>query len=196
MAPVTATPAAPAARTAPAFEASTPPWAITATLAEAQGLARRRLRERCEDGSQVDVARAGRGPHLVDGVGRDADQGFFAEDAPRGGDIHGVEAQVDAVGADGEGDVGAAVHDDAYLPTDLPGAAPRRRGHVLGEGEQLRSVESALPHLHPVDPGAHGGLHRRRQRPRAAAVDHEAENGTPGDLQKLASPSRGLDAEA
>ena len=55
--------------------------------------------------------------------------------------------------------------------------------------------EARLAELEPVDAAAHGRLHQVRAR-RGVAVEHQREDGPCGSRQNVASPSRGLDAEA
>jgi hypothetical protein len=136
------------------------------------------------------------GIDLLGRVGRDADLGSGAEQRARLGGRHGVPAEVHAIGADGQRDVDAPVHEHARDARAPRGAAPRGFEHVLRERAQRLAAEVALAHLHPVHAGRDDCLDELRRRPaQQRAIEHQRQDRAPG-AQKLASPSSGLDAEA
>jgi hypothetical protein len=135
--------------------------------------------------------------HLLGRVAGDAQQGVRPEQLPGDLGVHGVEAQVDAFGADRERHVGAAVHDHLERAPGACRGLARRAGRRLGEGQQLRAAQPALADLHPVDPAGHRGGHALHQiSPRRRAIQHQAEDRCAPVAQKSAIPSRGLEAEA
>ena len=135
--------------------------------------------------------------HLLGCVAGDAQQGVRPEQLPGYLGADGVEAQVDAFGADRESYVEAPVHDHPErVPRACRGVA-RCAGRCLGEGQQFRAFQAALADLQPVDPAGHRGSHALQEiPPRRRAIQHQAEDRCARFAQKLAIPSSGLEAEA
>ncbi len=143
----------------------------------------------------VEVELRGR-PGLGGRVGRDSDQRFRAQQLPRCAGRHGVEAQVDAVGGQGACDVDPAVHEEPDRTPPLAGPLTGGLGELPRQQQQWAAVELPLADLHPVHPRRHRRPHRLGEgMAGAAAVGHQAED-RPRCGQKVASPSRGLDAVA
>jgi hypothetical protein len=130
-------------------------------------------------------------------VQRHPDGDLRAEESAGADRVHGVPAEVEPVGGRRQRDVGAPVDDEAHGAPRPPGGGPRGGADAVAELEQRRALQGPLADLHPVDPGGHGSAHDGRGiSPQRRTVDDQTEDGQVGVDQKLASPSRGLDADA
>lgn len=120
----------------------------------------------------------------------------MSQQLPGGARRHGVEAQMHAVGFEGQRDVEAAVDEDFDLPVCAFCALARSLGKCRSPVEQVPALESPFPDLQPVDPTGAGPSNGIGQRVSArVAVDNEAQDCGVGG-QNVARPSSGLEAEA
>ena len=204
IAPVTATPAAPAARAAAAPRASIPPWASTgsgpaaaaASAAESERgpLGRLREAERRSGRAGRSRPRARRAPRRRRGSRR------------RSARPRGSRRRATAGGAappprwTPSAPAASATSSRRFTSTRTSrprGGVARRCGDRVDQPEQRGVLEPALAHLDPVDAAAHGRRYPRWCRfRRLAAIHHEAQDRASHCAQKLAVPSSGLDAEA
>jgi hypothetical protein len=100
---------------------------------------------------------------------------------------------VHTIGAGGEGHVDASVHDDARGALSVARATEHLGPDPVDPRQQRRALEAAVADLDPV----HAGAHRGGYGARGSGVEHQGQDRSRSLRgQNVASPSRGLDAEA